>query len=201
MRKGFLILAVLTICTLWWGTAVFAQEWERKEVNVPKVDPSEITLDGVMDEAAWDDAGHADLITPTGFEIWTNKYYREALTEPDYDEMYGRMLWSDDTLFVFMHIDEFVNDSTNLFWAGKWTGDQLFISLSNRLAVEMMGWYDGNVYAAPDGPYHYWILGEDVTLNGGDETYIPEEYRDTNTSGAMAPPMRIWMSCMQGCIR
>jgi hypothetical protein len=87
------------------------------------------------------------------------------------------MLWSKDTLFVFMHIDEFHDDSTNLYWNGQWTGDQLFVSLSNRLGVDMMGWYDGNSYAAPEGPYHYWILGPDVTLNGDNETYVPEEWR------------------------
>ncbi|OGU74273.1 MAG: hypothetical protein A2V93_08235, partial [Ignavibacteria bacterium RBG_16_34_14] len=37
--------------------------------------------------------------------------------------------------------------------------------------------YDGNVYAAPDGPYHYLILGDQVTLNNEALTYIPEEYR------------------------
>jgi hypothetical protein len=86
-------------------------------------------------------------------------------------------LWSQDTLFAFIVIDEFVNDSTNLFWNGRWTGDQLFVSLSNRLARSMMGWYDGNSYAAPDGPYHYWIFGDQVTLADGAELYVPEEYR------------------------
>ncbi len=156
---------------------VSAQDFTRKVVQVPKVDPTTITLDGQMNEAAWETAAAANMITDTGYEIWTNKYLRESLTEPDYDEMYARMLWSQDTLFVFMHIDEFVNDTTDLYWAGKWAGDQLFISLSNRLGVDMMGWYDGNTYAVPNGPYHFWIMGDEVTLNGGEETYIPEEYR------------------------
>jgi hypothetical protein len=146
-------------------------------VSVPKVDPAAITIDGVMDEPAWATGGKADMITSSGFEIFTNNYGRPSLTEPDYDEMYARMLWAKDTLYVFMHIDEFVDDTTDLSWTGQWLGDQLFISLSNRLGVDMQGWYDGNVYAAPNGPYHFLIMGPDVTLNAGNMTGIPEEYR------------------------
>lgn len=162
---------------LLFSSMLVAQEFVRKEVVVPKVDPSAITIDGQMNESAWQNAGEANLVTSTGYEIFSLYYYREGLSEPDFDELYGRMLWSQDTLYVFMHIDEFHNDSTNLFWNGKWTGDQLFVSLSDRMAKNMQGWYDGNSYLAPDGPYHFWILGPDVTLNGGDQTYIPEEYR------------------------
>jgi len=151
----------------------------RTEVYVPKVDPANITIDGKMDEAAWQNAGEANMITSSGYNFFTNQYYRSDLTEPDYDEYYTRMLWAQDTLFVFIHIDEIVNDSTNLFWAGKWTGDQLFVSLSNRLGIDLDegGRYNGNVFAAPDGPYYYVILGDQLTLNGGDSVWIPEGYR------------------------
>jgi hypothetical protein len=81
-------------------------------------------------------------------------------------------------LYLFIHIDEFVNDSTDLFWAGQWTGDQLFVGLSARLGEDMLGWYDGNYYRSPEGPYHFLILEDEVTLNGdGDEMYVPEEFR------------------------
>lgn len=156
---------------------LLAQDLTRKTVDVPKVDPTLITIDGQMDEAAWGNAAEVNIITATGYEIWANKYYREDLSEPEFDELYGRLLYSNDTLYVFMHIDEFVNDSTGLFFNGKWAGDQLFISLSSRLGTEMNGWYDGNSYAAPEGPYHFWVLGDNVTLNGGDTTYIDENYR------------------------
>jgi hypothetical protein len=109
--------------------------------------------------------------------MFTYPYYRPGLTEPEYNELYGRMLWAKDTLYVFFHCSIFVNDSTGLYWDGKWKGDQLFISLSNRLGVNMMGWYDGNVYAAPDGPYHFLVLGPNVTLNNGDSTSIPKQYQ------------------------
>ncbi|MCF7885014.1 MAG: T9SS type A sorting domain-containing protein [Candidatus Marinimicrobia bacterium] len=149
----------------------------RKELEVPKVDPSEITFDAVMDEAAWENAAEANLVTATGYNIWYSAYGRE-MVEPDYDEFYGRMLWSKDTLFLFLHMDEFVNDSTGIWFGDAWQGDQLFVGLSNRLGKEMMGWYDGNTYAAPDGPYHWLILGEDISLNGDPDTvWIPEEYR------------------------
>jgi hypothetical protein len=176
MKKNHLFLTLILLLLVGLVTS-YGQGTLRQQVDVPWVDPESIKLDGVMDEPVWQDAARADMITGTGFQIWTNKYYRESLLEPDYDEMYGRMLWSKDTLFVFMHIDEFVNDSTDLFWAGQWTGDQLFISLSSRLAVDMMGWYDGNVYAVPEGPYHFLILGDQVTLNMGVPTFVPEDYR------------------------
>jgi hypothetical protein len=175
MRTSRLLLFGLFLFLL--SSMLIAQEYVRKEVVVPKVDPAAITIDGQMNEPEWQSAAHADLITATGYETFMLYYYRDGLTEPDFDELYGRMLWAKDTLYVFMHIDEFHNDSTNLYWNGQWTGDQLFVSLSDRMAMEMMGWYDGNSYAAPDGPYHFWILGSDVTLNGGNETYIPEEFR------------------------
>ncbi|MFO7448317.1 MAG: T9SS type A sorting domain-containing protein, partial [Ignavibacteriaceae bacterium] len=100
--------------------------------------------------------------------------------EPEYDEYYARLLWSKDTLYAFIHIDEVVNDSAGLFWDGQWLGDQLFLSLSNRLGTDLDDdsvIYDGNVYAAPDGPYHYLILGDQVTLNGEVPTYVPVEWR------------------------
>ena len=175
MKK--LQLLVLVGLVLLFFSNIFAQAVERKVVQVPKVDAGAITIDGVMDEAAWGEAATADMITDIGFEIWTNKYYRESLIEPDYDEMRGYMLWSEDSLYVFMHIDEFVDDSTDLFWQGQWTGDQLFISISSRLGEDMMQWYDGNVYRAPEGPYHFWILGDDVSLTLGNELYVPEEFR------------------------
>lgn len=159
-----------------FSVSLFAQDFVRTELSVPKVDSGAVVVDGVMDEAAWANAAEANLITNTGYNIWINKYYRESLVEPEFDELYAKMLWMKDTLYVFVHIDEFVNDSTDLFF-GKWNGDQLFVSISNRLGNDMMGWYDGNSYAAPDGPYHFWILGDQVTLNGGDTTFVPEQYR------------------------
>ena len=175
MSRFYTVL--LVSLTLGCFASIYSQDIVRKQLDVPKVDPSFITLDGQMDETEWQNAGEVNLITSTGYEIFANKYYREDLVEPEYDALYARLLWSQDTLYAFIHIDEFVNDSTNLFWNGKWTGDQLFLSLSNRLGKDMMGWYDGNIYAAPDGPYHYLILGDQVTLNNGDTSYVPEEYR------------------------
>ncbi|MCI0694086.1 T9SS type A sorting domain-containing protein, partial [candidate division KSB1 bacterium] len=57
------------------------------------------------------------------------------------------------------------------------TGDQLFVGLSNRLGRNLEGNYDGNAYAAPEGPYHFFILGEEVTLNGGNPTFIADTYQ------------------------
>ncbi|MFO7446795.1 MAG: hypothetical protein R6W90_10540, partial [Ignavibacteriaceae bacterium] len=156
-----------------------AQE-ARENLEVPMVNPEAITLDGNMDESVWENAAKVNLVTNTGYNIWVNYYDREGLAEPEYDEYYARLLWSKDTLYAFIHIDEVVNDSAGLFWDGQWLGDQLFVSLSNRLGIDLDDDsvnYDGNVYAAPDGPYHYLILGDQVTLNGGNLTYVPVEYR------------------------
>jgi len=160
----------------------------RHEVDVPGVSVGNIIIDGKIQEPAWQDALDVGMITNSGFEIFSLYYYRDVV-EPDMNELSAKLLWSDNYLYVFMHWDEFHNDSTNLFWDGKWTGDQLFISLSNRMGMDMKGWYDGNSYAAPDGPYHYWILGEDMTLNGGDNTYVPEEFRGP---GCMGDSLRLY---------
>jgi hypothetical protein len=181
MRK-FTISGLVVVCLLLSVTSMFAQ---RKHVDVPKVDPSAITIDGKSDEPAWATAATAQVVSPTGFEGWFNYYYRDVV-EPDYAELWGKMLWAKDTLYVFIHIKDIVNDSTGLYWnpSNHWESDQLFVGLSSRLGVEMKGWYDGNVYAAPEGPYHFLILGDRVTLNDSGSTYIPDEYRkfDTDTT-------------------
>ena len=175
--KLFYIGLILIMC---FSPFVIGQEDPRLELDVPMVDPSAITLDAQMNEAAWSGAAEVNLITAAGYNIFHFPYGREGLLEPEYDEFYARLLWSEDTLYAFIHIDEIQNDSAGLWWGGQWVGDQLFVSLSNRFAVEMSDdgvTYDGNVYSAPDGPYHYLILGDQVTLNNDALTYIPEEYR------------------------
>ncbi len=164
----------------YWAALNFVDGTDRIELDVPVVDPATITLDAQMNESAWSTATEVNLVTSGGYNIFSLYYGREGLLEPEYDEYYARLLWSEDTLFAFIHIDEVVNDSSGLYWGGQWVGDQLFVSLSNRFAVELEDdgvTYDGNVYAAPDGPYHYLILGDQVTLNNEALTYIPEEYR------------------------
>jgi hypothetical protein len=159
---------------------VLAQDL-REELVVPRADSGAITIDGVMDEAAWSSAAEVNLITSSEYNIFANKYEREGLAEPEFDELYARLLWSKDTLYVYVHINEYVNDSTDLFWLTDndtwWGGDQLFVSLSNRLGLDMSGGYQGDVYKAPDGPYHFLVLGDEVTLNGDDTVFVPEEFR------------------------
>ena len=171
MKRNYLLTLLLILST---SAFLFAQD--RKELNVPMADSGAIKIDGVMDEAAWGSAAEVNLVTSTEYNIFSLYYDRDGVTEPEYDEYYARLLWSRDTLYAFIHIDEVVNDSSGLYWAGQWLGDQLFVSLSSRLGRNMQGWYDGNVYAAPEGPYHYLILGDQVTLNNGAPTYLPDEY-------------------------
>jgi hypothetical protein len=173
MTRQLLFVSLLLVLI---ASLAFGAEYQRKQVSVPKVSPAAMTIDGKMNEAAWTTAAKASIVSSTGFNMFSY-YYGRPMKEPDYDALEARMLWAKDTLYVFVHIDEIVNDSSDLHWNGQWKGDQLFVSLSNRLGVEMKGWYDGNVYAAPDGPYHFWILGDTVTLNVGQKTNIPVEYR------------------------
>ena len=169
MRKVFSVLLIAFL-----GTLGFAQDG-RLVVDVPHVDTMVINIDGMMDEAAWSGAGEANLVTATSYEMYANYYGRE-LAEPDFDEYYARILWSMDTLYLFIHIDEIVNDTTDLHWDGQWLGDQLFVSLSARLGEELYGWYDGNSARFPEGPYHLWILGDEVTLNGGNDIWNPDQF-------------------------
>ena len=182
MRKlYFLLLFVIPLLVLHVPAA--GQDISRPELAVPKVSPSDIVIDGVMDEAVWDQAAEVNLITATGFNIWASSYGRD-IAEPEYDELYGRILWTDDSLYIFLHVDEFVDDSTDLYWGGRfvsdqdtfghWAGDQLFVGLSNRLGVESWNNWEGNPLAAPDGPYHLMIMGDRVTLNDGFPVWVPE---------------------------
>jgi hypothetical protein len=156
---------------------VLGQSYTRQIINVPKVDSGAITLDGQMNESVWQNAAHADLVTNTNYNIWFNPYGRESLVEPDYNSYYARMLWMKDSLYLFIHIQDIVNDSSGLYWNGQWIGDQLFVGLSDRLGRDMEGNYDGNVYAAPDGPYYFLIMADSVTLNATQATGIADMYQ------------------------
>jgi hypothetical protein len=177
MKKFNLLFGLLFV--MFSFASVAQEQFQRKVVQVPKVNPESITVDGQMNEAEWQNAASLNIFTSSGSEMWANQYYREDLVEPDYDEISAKLLWSRETLYVFIHIDEIVNDSTDLFWAGKWTGDQLFVSLSDRLGLDYHpgGAYNGNIFTVPDGPYYFVILGDQLTLNGGDTTWIPDEWQ------------------------
>src|SRR5690606_36363062 len=95
---------------------------DRLQMDVPMVDPAAITLDGNMDESEWGSAAEINLVSNTGFNIFALYYDRDGVTDPEYDEYYARLLWSEDTLYAFIHIDEVVNESSDLFWDGQWLG-------------------------------------------------------------------------------
>ncbi|MBN1302040.1 MAG: hypothetical protein JW995_12575, partial [Melioribacteraceae bacterium] len=62
MKHSHSFFSVLLLIMLY--SSVFAQlNYERKIVTVPKADSGAVVVDGVMDEAVWDDAGQANLIT------------------------------------------------------------------------------------------------------------------------------------------
>jgi hypothetical protein len=85
MNRFFTSLLALIIIS--WFTNILAQDIVRKQLDVPKVDPALITIDAEMNESVWQNAAQVNLITSTGYEIFANKYYRENLVEPEYDEL------------------------------------------------------------------------------------------------------------------
>ncbi len=117
MKKVNVVLLWLFLFT--FSSISLAQlDYERKVVKVPKVAAGAIVIDGKMDDAAWSTAVTENLISSSAYNLFTNQYYRSDLTEPDYDEIYTKLAWSQDTLYVFIHIDEIVNDS-DLVVGGK----------------------------------------------------------------------------------
>ena len=178
MRR-FTMSGLLVLCLLSSVALMLAQS--RVQVDVPKVSPGTITIDGKADEGAWSTAATANVISNTGFNGWFN-YYGRTVTEPDFPELSGKMLYTKDTLYVFIHIKDVVNDSSGLYFPGneggsQWSGDQLFVMISSRLGVPMGSHYDYNVYAAPDGPYGFLIMGNRVTLNDSASTNVPAEWQ------------------------
>jgi hypothetical protein len=104
MKKVNLLFLCLILFTV--TSSLLAQyPYTRKVVTVPKTVADVIKIDGKMDERAWTNAVKSSLVSQNGYEMFANKYYRESLTEPDYDEYYTKMLWVKDTLYLFIHID------------------------------------------------------------------------------------------------
>jgi hypothetical protein len=182
MRK--LSVPFLALLLLAFMSMNYAQEYTRKVVEVPEV-KGKITIDGKMTESDWQNAAHADILTSSGSEGFFNKYYPygDALTEPDYKEIYGRMLWSKDTLYLFYHVQQVKNDTLGLYFGAdpkkpeQWAGDQMFVGISSRLGIDSTKGYNGTPYRAPDGPYYYFIYGDSVTLNGSNKVGVPPEWR------------------------
>ena len=50
MRKGFLLMVLSVVVST--AIAFGQDDYQRKLVKVPKVDPAAITIDGIMDEPA-----------------------------------------------------------------------------------------------------------------------------------------------------
>ncbi|MGE5683020.1 MAG: hypothetical protein ACM34K_19335, partial [Bacillota bacterium] len=74
MRKLNLLLV---LCLFLSSAVTFAQEeeYQRKKVDVPSVQPGTIKIDGKMDESAWTKAAQANILTSSGSEGFFNHYY------------------------------------------------------------------------------------------------------------------------------
>src|ERR1035437_8051145 len=112
MKRLYTLLTGLIVLTFFSNLS--AQDYVRKELTIPRLDSTTyINIDGNMTDPAWNNAAQINIVTNSGFEMFMNNYGRPSLTEPDYNELYARVLYKKDTLFVFVHIQEFVNDSND----------------------------------------------------------------------------------------
>ncbi|MCF7808295.1 MAG: T9SS type A sorting domain-containing protein [Candidatus Marinimicrobia bacterium] len=91
-------------------------------IDVPYVEPGTISTDGVGDEAAWATAAEVDVMA-----------YWEAGGTPDITIDAAKLLWSDDTLFVYVKI---LDDEC--YWPANegdaWDSDKILIGLDRTLA-------------------------------------------------------------------
>lgn len=159
MRPTPLIISLCLFCIL----PILAQDEYGigVTVSVPYVSPGTLALDGVADEAAWE---NALVIDPTA--NWDGAW--SGHPDPDV-EVEARVLWTNDTLFVFM----WIQDYQEFWWGGEgnpWGGEQILVGVDGTHAGDdqiddtWSGWPEN----APDkGPTTYKVWKEGITLNWG----------------------------------
>ncbi len=165
-----LLSSIALVAFLWASVLPAAAQDEYgvgATVEVPKVEPGTLVLDGVADEGVWDLALQLDALAnwaPFG-EFGTD--------EPDL-EVDARVLWSEDTLYVYMRA--FDND---LFTDADepWQSDQFLIGIDPTHEGDSL--YDSGFGGAPEhapdlGPYSYKVWTNGITLNWGDVDPVAE---------------------------
>jgi hypothetical protein len=166
----------LTVLLLALATPAFAQYGIGVTQDVPRVDEGTITLDGNLDEAAWQDAALLDLT-----QFWNSGYYDCAPNAPGGEvdiAAIGRVLYSDGVLYVSGQ----VLDYQELYFGPPgepYQGEQLLVGVDlthegdDQVDDEYGGW-PGN---APNlGPTTYKISGAPevgITHNWGFDNIFP----------------------------
>lgn len=139
-------------------------------LQVPRVDPGAITIDGAADEAAWADA-QSDINATLQWSSYGT--VGDDLSGPDLQPE-TKLLWSEDTLYVFHRLF----DPTLYFLEDVWNSDNIYIGIDNSHEGDSLFTenYDGAPQNAPEGVYTYYIndlIG--VTLNGSDSIVVAED--------------------------
>ena len=158
LRSGLTLLAAILIAVMWVPQELHAQDYGVGETIVtPQVNPASITIDGEYEADVWDTGAEIDLLT--NVDWWS-----EDFPDVDVNEAWARVLFSQDTLFVFAWIDE-----NELFFDEEgFGGDNIRIGIdpvheagtTDQLVDEddFAGWPDN---APADGPYAYTVQGGD----------------------------------------
>jgi hypothetical protein len=128
-------------------------------VVVPYVAPGTISLDGVLDEAAWDDAAVVDIMA-----YWEGAW--SGHPEPDVMAT-AKLLWTEDTLFVSVLIEDyqefFFGPESNPWW-----GEQILIGIDRSLANTRQvddSWSGFADNLPHDGAVVYKIYDKGITFN------------------------------------
>lgn len=139
------------------------------EVDVPMVDAGVITIDGVADEAAWGDA-FDDIDMVANFSSYGT--VGDPLEGPD---LFGetRLLWTEDTLYVYHHVFD-----TELFWGDDpWASDMILMGLDPSAEGDTLFGpdFDGGLANAPSGPHTYFINDPLGFTIGWSEDVVPSD--------------------------
>ena len=123
-------------------------------VDVPHVEAGAIVIDGVADEAAWEDAF-------AGVDVVTNWASYGPVGDPlEGPDIFGetKLLWTEDTLYVYHRLFD-----VELWWneeAGDfWGSDMILLGLDPSAAGDSLFGpnFDGGAENAPSGPHTYFI--------------------------------------------
>jgi hypothetical protein len=166
----------LVVLLLALAAPAFAQYGIGVTQDVPRVDEGAITLDGSLDEEAWDAAPLLDLT-----QYWNSGYYDCAPNAPEGEvdiAAIGRVLYSDGVLYVSGQ----VLDYQAFYWGPPgepYQGEQLLVGVDlthegdDQIDDEYGGWPEN----APDlGPTTYKISGAPdvgITHNWGFDNIFP----------------------------
>ena len=136
-------------------------------VEVPRAMPEMMVMDGLAEEAAWQDAPM--------FNLLANADFFAVVEEPDLAAE-AKALWSQDTLYVYAHV--FDNEFFVPEAGDAWQSDQLLIGIDPTHMADSL--YDADFSGAPQnapdaGPYAYKVWLEGITLNWGFDGIFPAD--------------------------